>query len=107
MVNRMHHNKDAIILLLLLSLSLPSLPSWADTLIIPLGQQGQPQQPMPHNGQSQYGVRQHFGEPQTRHPSVGQPPIVRWDYPHFSVYFEGNRVINSVQRHHPTPQIEE
>ena len=28
--------------------------------------------------------------------TVGQPPITRWDYPHFSVFFEKDRVIHAV-----------
>jgi len=31
-----------------------------------------------------------------RHPTVGKPPITRWDYPSFSVFFEHDRVIHAV-----------
>jgi hypothetical protein len=31
--------------------------------------------------------------------AVEQPPITRWDYPAFSVYFEHDRVIHAVARH--------
>jgi hypothetical protein len=31
-----------------------------------------------------------------RHPTVGAPPITRWDYNGFSVVFEKDRVIDSV-----------
>jgi hypothetical protein len=41
-------------------------------------------------------VEKQFGAPTTRHPTVGKPPITRWDYPNFSVFFEGDRVIDSV-----------
>jgi len=41
-------------------------------------------------------VEKQFGPPTTRHPTVGKPPITRWDYPNFSVFFEGDRVIDSV-----------
>jgi len=37
-----------------------------------------------------------FGSPTTKVPAVGQPPISRWDYPGFVVYFERNYVIHSV-----------
>ena len=30
--------------------------------------------------------------------AVGQPPITRWDYPGFSVYFEHDRVLHTVVR---------
>jgi hypothetical protein len=42
------------------------------------------------------GVERKFGAPVTRHPTVGAPPITRWDYPSFSVFFEGDRVIHAV-----------
>lgn len=41
-------------------------------------------------------VEAQFGAPQERHPSVGEPPITRWDYPGFSVFFDHDRVIHSV-----------
>jgi hypothetical protein len=31
-----------------------------------------------------------------KHPTVGQPPITRWDYAGFSVFFEHDRVIHAV-----------
>jgi len=36
--------------------------------------------------------------PAERHEAVGQPPITRWDYPTFSVYFENDRVIHAVAK---------
>jgi hypothetical protein len=41
-------------------------------------------------------VQGRFGEPTERHATVGNPPITRWDYPQFSVYFEHDRVLHSV-----------
>jgi hypothetical protein len=46
-------------------------------------------------------VEKHFGAPSNRHPAVGgssahQPPITRWDYNGFSVFFERDRVIDAV-----------
>ena len=41
-------------------------------------------------------VEAKFGAPQTRHPAVGKPAITRWDYANFSVFFEGERVIDAV-----------
>jgi hypothetical protein len=41
-------------------------------------------------------VEAQFGTPQQRHPSVGEPPITRWDYAGFSVFFEHDRVIHTV-----------
>jgi hypothetical protein len=41
-------------------------------------------------------VEKHFGAPTEKHATVGQPPITRWDYAGFSVFFEHDRVIHSV-----------
>ncbi|TDQ40263.1 phosphodiesterase [Thiopseudomonas denitrificans] len=85
---------------LLLALLSASTAALADTLKIPLGQQsGQTAAGLPQRGQSQTSVLRAHGEPARRHASVGQPPITRWDYPGFSVYFEYDHVINSVRQH--------
>lgn len=74
----------------------------ADTLTIPLGQQAaEQQQSLPQRGSSTSHVQRQYGEPATRHAAVGQPPITRWDYPGFSVYFEYDHVIQAVRHHSP------
>jgi hypothetical protein len=50
----------------------------------------------PKRGLSMSEVETRFGAPAERHPTVGQPPITRWDYATFSVFFEHDRVIHSV-----------
>jgi hypothetical protein len=50
----------------------------------------------PKGGVTMGEVEKRFGAPVTRHPTVGKPPITRWDYNGFSVFFEGDRVIHSV-----------
>jgi len=50
----------------------------------------------PERGSTMVTVERKFGAPVTRHPTVGAPPITRWDYPSFSVFFEGDRVIHAV-----------
>ena len=42
------------------------------------------------------GVEAQFGPPTMRQAAIGDPPIERWDYPGFSVYFEYQYVIHSV-----------
>jgi hypothetical protein len=44
--------------------------------------------PRPEPGWSMAVVRRQFGEPIRRIPPVGQPPISRWVYPDFIVYFD-------------------
>lgn len=50
----------------------------------------------PKNGQAMDRVTAQFGEPVKVYPAVGEPPITRWNYSAFSVYFEHNLVIHSV-----------
>lgn len=50
----------------------------------------------PVRGLSMGAVEARFGAPQQRHAAVGQPPITRWDYPGFSVFFENQTVLHSV-----------
>lgn len=53
----------------------------------------------PTNGQTMAKVEATYGEPTEKHAAVGDPPITRWDYPNFSVYFEYQLVIHAVARH--------
>ena len=50
----------------------------------------------PARGSTMKSVEAKYGEPQQRHATVGKPPITRWDYAGFSVFFEHDRVIHSV-----------
>jgi hypothetical protein len=64
---------------------------------------------LPTRGETQQGVLARHGEPQGRFATVGggsrwQPPITRWDYPDFSVVFEGTLTLHSVVHGPVTPQ---
>jgi len=50
----------------------------------------------PARGMSMEQVAAKFGEPTTKVPAVGKPPISRWEYSGFIVYFEHEHVIHSV-----------
>jgi len=52
----------------------------------------------PTRGMTQQRVESEFGQPQTRIAPVGDPPISRWEYADFVVYFEYDRVIHAVTR---------
>lgn len=54
------------------------------------------EQDVPHNGDKMAQVRARFGEPVTIDPAVGDPPITRWIYTDFTVYFEYEIVLHSV-----------
>jgi len=51
---------------------------------------------LPHRGLSMDQVRAKFGEPLMTKAAVGSPPITRWEYQGYVVYFEHNLVITSV-----------
>jgi len=76
----------------------------ADTLLIDgIDVDKQTDQMRPRPGMSMTAVESSYGAPAQRHAAVGgsiaeQPPITRWDYPGFSVYFEHDRVIHAVAR---------
>ncbi len=50
----------------------------------------------PSRGMSMRSVEERFGSPSAKRDAVGVPPITRWDYGAFVVYFEHDRVIHAV-----------
>lgn len=72
-----------------------SVTASADVLLIEEVRQAESMD-LPTNGMSKEDVRARFGEPVTTHAPVGEPPITRWDYQHWSVYFEYDLVLNAV-----------
>ncbi|MCG5500001.1 hypothetical protein [Ectothiorhodospira lacustris] len=71
----------------------------ADVLVMPSGEPRVVQQPeQPARGMHKNTVLHRHGEPEVRHPTVGAPPITRWDYDGFAVVFEGHHVIHTVVR---------
>ena len=83
-----------------LALLSPAAPATADTLLIQRTQAAS-QAKLPKRGISMAAVESEFGAPATKHAPVGggsasTPPITRWDYPGFSVYFENSHVVNAV-----------
>lgn len=57
--------------------------------------------PRPSRGMTMNQVRADFGEPVKEHPWVGDPPITRWDYERYSVFFEYEYVLESVVHRDP------
>ncbi len=51
---------------------------------------------VPARGLDMDQVEQRFGVAETKLPAVGNPPITRWVYRDFTVYFEGRYVIHAV-----------
>lgn len=56
---------------------------------------------VPMRGQSTSKIKALFGEPKKAHKATGKPPISRWDYDEFTVYFESGFVIHTVIKHTP------
>lgn len=87
---------------LLLVTTLSSIPvfSSADVLLIDAIQEAPANSseglPRPRSGQTMDSVRARFGTPEQELPWIGEPPITRWVYPEFTVYFENEYVINTV-----------
>jgi len=50
----------------------------------------------PVRGSSMAQVERRYGAPSERAAAVGQPPITRWVYPTFTVYFEYDHVVHAV-----------
>lgn len=52
----------------------------------------------PTRGMTQTSVESKYGSPVSVKAAVGDPPITRWEYKDFVVFFEYDRVIHSVTR---------
>jgi len=52
----------------------------------------------PTRGMSQASVQSKFGSPEAVRSPVGNPPISRWEYQEFIVYFEHDKVIHAVTK---------
>ena len=52
----------------------------------------------PTRGMTQAKVESRYGAPATVKAPVGDPPITRWEYANFVVYFEYDKVIHAVHK---------
>lgn len=82
-----------MVLTLILLASPALLP--ADVLLIEQVRQAEGMA-VPQNGQSKAEVEAAFGAPKDTTGPVGDPPITRWTYEHWTVYFEFDRVLFTV-----------
>ena len=95
------------LLIIALGLCVASAPAAADVLAVPEGQQAR-EAGLPAKGISMAQVTKQYGEPREKRPTVGggspkQPPITRWDYDHFAVIFEHDKVVDVVIPGAPAP----
>lgn len=71
----------------------------ADSLIVDnLNQSTASVDTRPNRGMSMTTVESRWGVPLSKHNAIGDPPITRWEYPYFIVYFEYTNVIHAVQK---------
>lgn len=69
-------------------------PAEGDGYRAPATAQGE----VPVRGMTKQQVEARFGAPLERIPAVGEPPISRWVYPDYTVYFEHQYVLHSVRK---------
>lgn len=60
---------------------------------------------LPPRGTTMQQVRARFGPPLKTYAPVGDPPITRWDYRGFSVYFEYELFLHAVVPTDPEPLV--
>jgi len=91
----------ALSLVFVASIALNSATASADTLLIERVQ-AESSAALPARGNSMDQVQARFGAPTQKFPPVGgpnlkrNPPITRWSYPTFNVYFENSHVVDAV-----------
>ena len=77
-----------------------SIASQADVLLIDVINKEPPNTAAgllrPTHGMSMLQVEKKYGEPVKKHEPIGEPPITRWDYKKYAVYFEKNIVLRAV-----------
>ncbi len=75
------------------------IASWscAETIVVPGGIAIKEASVVtPERGMSMDQVAAKFGTPVSKIPAVGVPPISRWEYVGFTVYFESDHVVHTV-----------
>jgi len=93
-------SRHCTLLVLPVSVLMMGIPAQllAETITVPVGSQSASKQSVnrPNMGMKGTDVVSRFGEPVAVNSPVGDPPISRWEYADFYVYFEYDRVIHSV-----------
>lgn len=93
-------SKPLILMSLLALAGAPAAAVHADRLLIE-GLQQEAGDPRPARGMSMDRVSAGWGQPASTAGPVGQPPITRWEYADFIVFFEHSHVIHAVARRAP------
>ncbi len=80
---------------LALACAVISMPATADSLLVQRVERAKASS-LPRAGAAMVDVEAQYGAPTEKRDAVGQPPIARWIYPAFTVYFEYDKVVNAV-----------
>ena len=93
-------------LLIALPLFAAAFTAHADVVQMPAQPEAQVVMPpektqLPKKGMTMAAVTKKYGAPGDKHPPAGgdsprHPPITRWDYTTFSVFFENDHVVDAV-----------
>ena len=67
----------------------------ADTLLVDRSKRAETAA-LPRRGSLMITVEAQYGAPNEKRDAVGDPPISRWIYPAFTVYFEHDHVVHAV-----------
>lgn len=85
---------------ILVLLGVLSMPASSEILLLQAIEQQPSNSPQglqrPRRGEHMASVESRFGQPVAVNGPVGEPPISRWDYPEYSVFFEYDTVIDCV-----------
>ena len=82
-----------------LALGAATRPALADTLLVDAAAAArETAAERPVRGMTMATVARRWGEPGSRSAAVGTPPITRWEYPGFIVFFEYEHVVHAVVR---------
>jgi len=71
-------------------------PAATPPLTMPAPAAAPTQTQTPGRGLTMAQVKDKFGSPSQEVAAVGTPPISRWEYPGYVVFFEGDRVLHTV-----------
>jgi len=85
-----------LVRLLVPALALTAALASAQNLDMTVGEPSAALPERPARGSNMSSVEARFGAPAERHAAVGDPPITRWDYAQFSVFFEYDKVLHAV-----------
>ena len=70
--------------------------AYSESVALAVAEQGNQAVQTPSNGQKKEYVEAQFGAPIERVSAVGEPPISKWVYQNFTVYFEHDTVLHAV-----------